>query len=210
MRLCALLIQRSLNSITRSHNLVIWCPNFFMYCFILVMQSVDLVMHSFHSKGSLYCAPCIHSLHVLFICTLSMRSFHVLFQCVLLMWSLYVLSICTLFMCSLYALFICALYMRSLHALFLCALHMRSLIVHAQAMFITDKYSGWKNGGSSKEVRFKDLSRKVHTGKNLCRHSVQVIYSRFSKNWNNWLFIMSLRIACSTLDHASSKEKWYQ
>ena len=42
---------------------------------------------------------------------------------------------------------------------------MRCLIVYAQAMFITDKYRGWKNGGSSKEVRFKDLSRKIHTEK---------------------------------------------
>ena len=157
----------------------------------------------------------MHSFYALFLCAFSMRSFDVIFVCALYICCFYALSLCAPYMRSLYmrsfhALFQCALSICSLHALFLCAGHMCSLIVHAQAMFITDKYKGWKNGGSSKEVRFKDLSRKVHTGKNLCRHSLQVIYSRFSKNWNNWLFIMSLRIACSTLDHASSKGKWYQ
>ena len=63
-------------------------------------------------------------------------------------------------MCSFYAL---------LHALFLCGLHTRSLIAHAQTIFITNKHGGWENGGISKVVRFRNLSRKVYTGKNVCR-----------------------------------------
>ena len=59
--------------------------------------------------------------------------------------------------------------MRSLHALFLCGLHTRSLIAHAQTIFITDKHGGLENGGISKVVRFRNLSRKVYTGKNVCR-----------------------------------------
>ena len=58
---------------------------------------------------------------------------------------------------------------------FLCALHMRSLIVHTQAMFIADKYGGWENGEISKDVRFKNLSREVHTGKNICKYCQQII-----------------------------------
>ena len=122
--------------------------------------------------------------------------------------------------CSSYALFLCVLSISSfnaffwwtlcmcfLYVLFLCALRICYLIVHAQAMLITDKHGLWINGRSSKEVRFRNLSRKLHTGKDICRYCLQVFYSRFSKNLNNSSFIMLLRIAWSNLDHTFLERK---